>query len=259
MLPSRMHKGLSILILISVLTGCATPSSPYRVTPDLSEKKKPLRTIELLPPQIEMYEYGIRGTNEKLDYQLSLTAKKNVAEAVSKWVYGKNVPAVKIFPEGTMSKEAASTLDKISNFDSLSKEELKELNTENADALLMVSGVTYVLSPGYKVLKDLEERGPPFLINFAINVALAIGIPRYTPINFVSWERVSVQENYSYIRLVLIDPDTGSILWYQLVSTSRSLLNDDQVYAVVDQLLYDFPVRSGDEPAEPLLQRDTSP
>jgi hypothetical protein len=247
MFSSRTHKVLSLWTAVFVLTGCIATPPTYRAVPDWNEKKKSIRTIEVIPAKIVVYEVSAGGGSEKMD-EWSLNAKNNVVSAIAKELQETHGLAVKLFSEDGMSKETVSNLketralfeavnisivthtygqplerfpEKIANFDYSLGNEVKELNTENADAILMVWGIDYAFTAG-ATTKQI------------IGALLGAVIQRPT-----------------YMSMALIDPNTGSILWYRFTGNAAGLggfhLRDAESAGVmVKRVLSDFPGESDD-------------
>jgi len=243
MFSSRIHNDLSVLMIVLVLMGCVTTPPAYRINPDWTEKKKSIRTIEILPGKIEVYQISAGGGREKMD-EWSSDAKNNVVSAITKQLQEDHKLAVKIFREDGMPKETAANLketralfevvnssiiaytyggpdrpaafpEKIANFDYSLGKEIKDLNTEHADAILMVWGIDYALTAGASAQQF---------------VGALLGVPFQRP---------------TYMSMALIDSNTGSILWYRYLSTGYDLTDADSAGDEVERFLEDFPDESG--------------
>src|SRR5262245_59762551 len=82
-------------------------ASPVRTNPSLHDRRKEIKTILVIPPTVEMFEFSAGGVREPVDEWATL-AKNHIATAVESELQGKGDLVVK--HSETVAGEAGSVL-----------------------------------------------------------------------------------------------------------------------------------------------------
>lgn len=251
------NKSSKILVpaitLICILTsGCATTT--FKAHPFLDERIKPVRTIAVMPMDIEVYKITAGGVKELIDEYIQET-KNNIKVALDNELTVENsyrllyLPDIEkisdyqkkaFFRSGLALYAALDTSiiahtyppnmeyiipgsgifkDKLKNFDYTFGSNLSEINSYiDNDVLLFVRGGDYLSSGGR--------------IAFQI-WATIITLGGYTP----------TRAGPPHLSIALVDAKTGDILWYNFYCPQRgyNFRNQESVKDFVKVLLRGFP------------------
>jgi len=222
-------------VAVSVLLqGCMVSQPTHRASPDLLAKLPAIKTVVILPPQVDVLHVEAGGIPEKMD-EWTDEARKQLTDALVrsfKYRFG-NVevlsPADALSPDmrdnleetealfGVVDREAvehtyavmdangnpASSSDlfkeQVDNFVYSLGREVQEIRKE-ADAIVLLRGTVIVKSTGLKAL-DLAEAIVTGVLSKGRRVSVA-------PSGFVN------------VRGAFVDAKTGNVLWFNYAVTS---------------------------------------
>lgn len=244
---NRHDKGILVLLLIGLFsTGCAG-ITPYRAHPSLNDKAKQIKTVVILPPQMEAFQLSAGGAKEKID-EWGLIARQNVKNVITKELQSNSKFLLKPFPENPIPLELEANLeetqalfnavsdsvvlhtygttdhrfhDKVSNFNYSLGSEVKELDSQ-ADAFLFVRGIEHISTGGRNALMA------------GITILAALGGAYVFP-----------QGGITYLTVALVDAQTGNILWFnhKMSPGGHDLRKPESASQIVKDLFKDFPLR----------------
>ena len=244
-----MKSGVQIAYILFgclFLSACATLPASYRMNPQLNEKLNTAKRITIIPLEIEVYELGAGGVNEKMD-QWCVQAKNNVITAIQEQLETKPLLFIKPFQETMLSEEQRANLDetralfdavssaiithtygipeqrfpeKIENFDYSLGREVGQL-ARNVDALLFVRCLDIIPTGAKQAL----EAG-----KLILGVLAGVAVP--------------INMGGTLVSIALVYPDTGLIIWYNQHGSgiSADLRDPIKTTEIVNKLLDDLPI-----------------
>jgi hypothetical protein len=210
-----------------------------------------------LPPKVEVYQIDTGGVREKMS-DWTMQAQKNVVAAVEEELKGRSRFLIRSLSADSFLEEGKSNLEetyqlfdtvnisivmhtypppagvfpfeeKIKNFDYSLGQEVGRLTQEKADALIVLNGVDHVWTAGRQALQ-------------ALGVILGIGAGVATGVYVIP-----VLGGGTELSVALVDPQNGSILWYNRKGAGGGydLRNQESVANLVKDLFKDFPLPEG--------------
>lgn len=218
--------GVAAASLLWVLAGCSGPSFGHRAPAGWLEAKDTIKTVQIVPAQVDVYEITeskrkIRrddwskqalsnvtsATVEELEKRFSISAAVLPADSLPAGIKENYRETRALYDavnssiiEHTYTPGPAYFREKSENFDYTLGREVADLNTTGADALLFVWGVDHIFSATEKA--NQVVRG--------IALGLMTGVAPYS-------------YKMTYLSMALVDPESGSILWYNYRNTKMSL------------------------------------
>ena len=239
-----LQSHLLIVAAILCLPTWAMASELSRSHPDLEAKRQLIKSVVLLPPQVEMYEIGAGGSVERME-DWSAAANSNVQTVLEIELKKRDDLLVARLAETQLSSSAISNLDEtealfrvvnnsilLHTFDYRQRQffpekarqftyslgsEIQGLD-EQADAFLLVKGFDRRSSGGRKALQ-----AGTMIIGAALGV---VAIPR---------------GGGNLMSVALVDAKTGSILWYYRTVQVYDLRESEDAIAFVQDFIKELP------------------
>lgn len=238
-----MRKIILIVISLIFTTGCIATISSRRV-PDFEDRIGPVKTIAVLPADIEVYKITAGGVTELID-EWSDEAKDYTSEVLLERLGQKYGFEIKFISEpwlkekykelwnenralyGAVSSSIGthaypgphSFPDKVENFNYTLGSQFKALAEAcEADTVLFVRGIDHEATAGRNVLQ---------FWNILAGAVTGVTVLLYNP---------------CAMDIALVDNQTGDVLWYKatMSETDYSFRNKDHIDAIFRWLLKDF-------------------
>lgn len=227
-------------------------SSPVRKNSSLIDRRSSIKTILMISPTVDIFEFSAGGVRESVD-EWSSQAKKNIAVVIENELQGKWDLAVKRLPNETVGGKMASALqetlnlyyavemaiaehaypsggrtvnvslfpDKVTQFDYSLGSEVNKL-AAGADAIFLIRGLEQKATGGRK----------------AVQMSVAILSILTSPLT----RSFTIPEGSGgVLSAALVDAKTGDILWYKRAFDVSGLETPEGALTSVRQLLADFP------------------
>ncbi|TLY28722.1 MAG: hypothetical protein E6K63_07275 [Nitrospirae bacterium] len=239
-----LQSHLLIVAAILCLPTWAMASELSRSHPDLEAKRQLIKSVVLLPPQVEMYEIGAGGSVERME-EWSAAANSNVHVVLETELKKFDDLRVTRLAESGLSPATSANLDEtqalftvvnnsilLHTFDYRQRQffpekarqftyslgsEIQGLD-EQADAFLLVKGFDRRSSGGRKALQ-----AGTMIIGAALGV---VAIPR---------------GGGNLMSVALVDAKTGSILWYYRTVQVYDLRESEDAIAFVQDFIKELP------------------
>jgi hypothetical protein len=237
-----------------LLSGCSTAASSYRDNPDFERRLKRINSIVVLPTHAHVYQLDAGGIKEEFpEWSEEAARHLNVAVQNEFQTWGK--VTIKLLSEKDLTEAEKSTLrqthalfeavetsvflhtygpsgyrfsDKILDFDYSLGSDVRALNKEQADALLLIQGIDHQWTGGRKALQTLG-------VIVGVGAAVATGVLI-----------IPVLEGGTMIKAALVDAQTGTLWWYTiaLARAGYDLRDPTSVTSLVRELFKDYPTAS---------------
>jgi hypothetical protein len=243
---------LALLVVAALsyfLSGCVTVN--YRANPQFQVQGQHIRTVELLPPEVQVYQIDAGGVREEIE-EWSNQARTNIIVAMQNELQNRTGMSLTIVDENSLEEEKALLEDtralynavgltillhtyhpntayifeeKLKNFDYSLGSEVQDL-VEQGEALFLVNATDHVWTGGRQALQ-------------ALGVILGVGASVATGVVIIP----SLGGGTS-LSAALVDSHTGDILWFNAVNhgAGTDLRNPESTKAFVSELFNGFPI-----------------
>jgi hypothetical protein len=254
----EIKKRIFIPILFTLVFVGACSTSFNRTRPELGQEKHQIHSVLLLPPRIKAFEVESSGKVTK-KMQWSQTLKNNFQKVLQKNLGGNDEIRFTTLPEEGLSthqkmallktyflfeevKESIGHHNKANVFNYSFDTGLKDMEPKS-DSFLLITAVEILFTTGTKVKVAIGD-----LIQAGLNVLILAGaiVSNSTPFFIVD---LGAEEGI-YLEAVLIDAETGSLLWFKHghfdpevdPSNPRDSNGIERIQKPLELFLEDFPL-----------------
>lgn len=230
-----------LIALCLFLTGCA---SLVKKSPDFNSRIQRVKTIAVMPPDIEVYKITVGGVIELID-EWGETAKSHVEKKLKEYLSEKYSFQLKFIDEGWLKAnhkdlwdsyrglyEAVSSsallhayygphtfATKVKNFDYTLGKKINDLaQVCEADSLLFLYGIDYEATAGRQAL---------WWWNLTLSAALGVDL---------------LPRNPSLMNLGLVDGQSGDLIWFNISNPEMeySFVKEDHIGILIRWLTKDL-------------------
>jgi hypothetical protein len=217
----------------------------------LQEQAQHIRTVELLPPEVEVYQIDAGGVREKME-EWSNQARTNIIVALQNELQTRIGMSLKVADEKSLEEEKSLLEATRSLYNAVGLTILLHTYHPNAAYIFEEKRKNFDYSLGSEV-RDLVEQGEAlFLVNAtdhvwtggrqalqALGVILGVGAGVATGVVLVPYLGGGTS-----LSAALVDNRTGDILWFNTLShgAGTDLRDPGSTKAFVSELFNGFPI-----------------
>lgn len=246
---ATLAKHPCLLVLVFCVAACATqPGSSVKVNPDLPQKRGLIRTIRILPPVVHVKTLSAGGVCEEQE-EWSGQAQENVMSAVAQQLKRKPWLRIEHLSAEALTEEAKDNLRETQAlFDAIDACILLHSHGPET-ARFPDAGKAFDHSLGEEV-NALAGQAHALLI-LAADDEISTGGRRTLQaagmiVGALTGIVVIPTGGRTLIRAALVDAESGSLLWYNWISSGGGydLRDAESAKRLLEQLLADFPLKA---------------